>query len=113
MTSPTTAREDRDRGGEIDMDVRRRPARLRQRLAVGVAQPRAAAGGAAVDAKVERRGGHAAFARTSTSAAAAALSAFAAFAAVSRFALAAGGFCPGVAGRWTNTAGVARPLSRR
>ena len=86
----------RDRCGKIDMDIRRRPACIHQRLAVGVAQPRTAAGGAAVDAEVERRAGHPAFVRASTKAAAAALSAFAASAAVSRVALAAGGVCPGV-----------------
>ena len=105
--------QDGDRSGKVDMDIRRRPARLDELFAIGVAQPRAAAGGAAVDADGKRRAGHAAFARTSTMAAAAALSAFAASAGTSRLALDAGGVCPGVAGRCTNTAGVARPVARR
>jgi hypothetical protein len=50
----------RDRSGKIDMNVRRRADRLGQRSSVGVPQPRAAAGRAAVDSEKARRAGHAA-----------------------------------------------------
>ena len=105
----------RDCGGEIDMNVRRCAARLGERSSVGVAQPRAAAGGAAVDSEKKRRAGHAAspsFGR-SRIAAAAARSASAAWAGISRFALAPGGACSGVTGRCTKTAGIGDLLSLR
>ena len=105
----------RDRGGKIDMNVRRCADRLGKRSSVGVAQPRAAAGRAAVDSEKERRAGHAAspsFDRSSI-AAAAARSASAASVGVSRFALAPGGACSGVTGRCTKTAGIADRLSLR
>ena len=75
-----------DRGGEIDMDVRRGPARLHEQLSLGVAQPRPAAGGAAINSEIERPAAHAASpcSDRSTIAAAAARSASAALAGVSR-----------------------------
>ena len=105
----------RDRGGKIDMNVRRRANRLGKRSSVGVAQPRAAAGRAAVDAEKERRAGHAAALAFNSSriAAAAARSAFAASVGVSRFAFAPRGDCSGVTGRCTKTAGIADRFSLR
>src|SRR3984885_2617474 len=105
----------RDRGGEIDMNVRRRAVRLGKRSSVGVAQPRAAAGRAAIDSEKERRAGHAtspSFDRSSI-AATAARSASAAWAGVSRLAFAPDGACSGVTGRCTKTAGIADLLSLR
>ena len=105
----------RDRGGEIDMNVRRCADRLGKRSSVSVAQPRAAAGRAAVDSEKERRAGHAAAPAFNSSriAFAAARSASAASVGVSRFAFAPGGACSGVTGRCTKTAGIADRLSLR
>ena len=105
----------RDRGGKIDMNVRRRANRLGQRSSVGVAQPRAAAGRAAVDAEKERRAGHAAAPAFNSSriAAAAARSASEASVGVSRFSFAPRGACSGVTGRCTKTAGIADRFSLR
>ena len=52
------AAHDGDRSGEIDVDIRRRAARLGERFSLGVAQTRAAARGAAVDAEIKRRAAH-------------------------------------------------------
>ena len=102
----------RDRGGKIDMNVRRRAVRLGKRSSVGVAQPRAAVGRAAIDSEKERRAGHAAspsFDRSSI-AVAAARSASAASAGVSRFAFAPGGDLLGRHWQMHKDGGDRRPL---
>lgn len=104
-----------DRGGEIDMNIRRSAAGLGQHFSISIAQPRAAARGAAIDPEIERRVGHAASPSSvrSISAAAAARSASAAAVGVSRLSLAPCGVCSGVTGKCTKTAGIADFLSRR
>ena len=104
-----------DRRGKIDMNVRRRAARLCKRFSIRVAQSRAAMGGAAVDAEIERRAGHAASPSSVRSiiAAAAARSASAAWFGVSRLSLAPCGDCSGVTGKCTKTAGIADLFSLR
>jgi hypothetical protein len=105
----------RDGRGKIDMNIRRRAARLGQQLSIRVAQSRAAMGGAAIDSESERRACHAAAPASDRSSItlAATRSAFAASAGVSRLSLAPCGDCSGVTGKCTKTAGIANFLSRR
>ena len=114
MTSPTTARRTAIAAAKSTWIFAAAPARLGERLAVGVAQPRAAAGRAAVDAerRAARRSCRLRLERRS-SPSPPLCSAFAASADASRLALAARRVCRGVAGRCTKTAGVALRLSRR
>ena len=118
MISPPSAPAWAPQGGfgrdEIDVYIRRSAGRLREQLALGVAQSGPGTGGAAIDAKIEGAP-HAALTdfHGPTIAAAATRSASAALAGVIRFALAPGVVCPGVAGKCTKTAGIAKPWLAR
>ena len=106
--------QDGDRGGAIDMDIRRRPARLRERPALGVPQPRPASGRAAVDPDIERPADRPIVAQSSTIAAAAALERLGrVHRRERRNARRSRASARGVAGRWTKTARIGRPSPLR